>query len=172
MVQPTSPPKWGESLEIVPSNVAKLWGKAPLTAILDPRITDLGFRILALMAVEIWRHDVAVISFAEIALALHRSERTIQYEIKRLLTLGIITAEKAKNKANIYRIASPVFAERSTKQPDSLHNCAICGEIRKVSSKTCWCKPCTAKQEAARKAGTSGAIAELAARVTATARRA
>ncbi len=125
-----------------PQKASKLWGKVPLTAIIDRRISDCGLRIMALMAVEIWRVDIASISFVDLAIALNRSERHIQREVAALVKLGVIAVDKAHNKPNVYRIISPVFDSTKSADPNShVHHCAKCEKQRKLM-KTGYCRSC------------------------------
>lgn len=135
--------------------VETAFGRTPLIATVDGRLSDRGLRVLSLLAVRALKTRRIAVSFDEVAFAIGCSRSTAIRSLGELQELGYIRADKRHNCRNVYELLSPVFAdldgEDSAEPPQILTQCVKCGRVASTN-RIGKCNRCLAVERERRRA--------------------
>lgn len=85
------------------------FGKAPLLATVDERLSDKAHRVLCLLAVRAVKTRRVIVGFNEVAYAINCSRSTAIRSINELQRLGYIRSDRRHNCRNAYELLPAVF---------------------------------------------------------------
>ena len=100
-VSGTTPQEMAE--RIAGKQGASLFGRNSLVSVVDNRLPDKGFRILALLSAVCWDAPVQL-AFEEIAFAVDSSRPQVIRHLKVLESNGYITVRRSRNRRNEYSV--------------------------------------------------------------------
>jgi hypothetical protein len=133
-----------------------MWGRSPLLAIVDDRISHFAFRVCALFAVKSLHGSTIYLSHAEIAVAMNCSERQAIRVVRELERYGYLEVSRQHNRRNEYSLALPKTAPAARageSRPSDV--CTTCGKERTRFAASGDCYPC------ARRANIRRQVAEI-----------
>lgn len=147
-------------------SVDKMWGKSAFLTIVDGTVSDFAFRLLALLALPVFKNGTITLSHKQIAHAMLCSERKIDRALNELETAGHISVSRKHNKRNIYNLLDkPVCVDAlepagepvppvSTGEPNRSIP-AVCQKCRRICNKlpvTGVCRTCRTEAKVERTA--------------------
>jgi DNA-binding Lrp family transcriptional regulator len=129
---------------------ATIFGRHSLVSVVDERVPDKGFRILALLECCCWDAPTRL-AFEEIAAAVNSSRPQVIRHIRALESLGYITVRRAHNKRNEYavpgvtgvRVRGTVVAPVVVEKPKRITvQCPKCSRPVPALLRVGWCRAC------------------------------